>query len=81
MAGKLVPQVRTVLVQRGQGLRDIADEAKRALGQVTELVMACTGVQDSIHSGIYVSKDCKQEIRIELTVDVGLALWKVCLSH
>jgi len=55
MAKKLVPRVRTVLIQRGEEPQAVAERIKKALGQEAKLVLECTGVQSSIHSGIYVS--------------------------
>ena len=57
LAKSLVPRVRTVQVQRTQTPQDIASEIKQALGQEPNLVIECTGVESSIHSGIYVGLD------------------------
>ena len=54
-AKSLVPRVRTVQVQRGQDAKVVGDSIKKALGQEAKLVIECTGVESSIHSGIYVS--------------------------
>ena len=55
MARKLVPRVRTVLVARGVESKVVAERIKEALGQEAKLVIECTGVESSIHAGIYVS--------------------------
>jgi len=55
MAKTLVPRVRTVHIQRGDEPQAIGESIKQALGQEAKLVIECTGVQSSIHSGIYVS--------------------------
>lgn len=54
-AKDLVPRVRTVLVERGQDAKTIADKIVEGLGQQAKLVLECTGVESSIHSAIYVS--------------------------
>lgn len=55
MAKKMVPRVRTVVVKAGEEPRATAERIKEALGQEARLVIECTGVQSSIHAGIYVS--------------------------
>ena len=55
MAKSLVPRVRTVKVQENQDAKDVATNIKQALGRETSLVLECTGVESSIHAGIYVS--------------------------
>lgn len=54
MAKSLVPRVRTVQVQRGVEAKAVGEQIKVALGQEAKLVIECTGVESSIHSGIYV---------------------------
>ncbi|KAF2162060.1 hypothetical protein M409DRAFT_69295 [Zasmidium cellare ATCC 36951] len=56
MARRLVPRVRTVLVERGVESQAVAGRIKRALGQEAKLVIECTGVESSIHAGIYASR-------------------------
>ncbi|KAK4505890.1 hypothetical protein PRZ48_003855 [Zasmidium cellare] len=56
MARRLVPRVRTVLVERGVESKIVAERIKEALGQEAKLVIECTGVESSIHAGIYASK-------------------------
>lgn len=55
MAKSLVPRVRTVLVEKGVEAKAVGEKIKEALGQEAKLVIECTGVESSIHSGIYVS--------------------------
>lgn len=55
MARSLVPRVRTVLVEKGVDAKAVGEKIKDALGQEAKLVIECTGVESSIHSGIYVS--------------------------
>lgn len=54
MAKSLVPRVRTVQVQKEHDSKAIAQNIKQALGQEAKLVIECTGVESSIHAGIYV---------------------------
>jgi len=54
MAKSLVPRVRTVQIQRGEDAKANAEHIKQALGQEAKLVIECTGVESSIHTGIYV---------------------------
>nr|POF11523.1 l-arabinitol 4-dehydrogenase [Quercus suber] len=58
MAKLLVPRVRTVKVERGEDPKDTAQRVKHALGQEAKLVIECTGVESSIHAGVYVSAIC-----------------------
>lgn len=55
LARELVPRVRTVKVETSQTPQDVAKTVKAALGQEAKLVIECTGVESSIHAGIYVS--------------------------
>lgn len=54
MAKDLVPRVRTVQVEREQKAEEVAGEIKKALGREAKLVIECTGMESSIHAGIYV---------------------------
>lgn len=56
VAKKLVPRVRTVLVERGLDAKAVGAKIVGALGMESKLVIECTGVESSIHAGIYVSK-------------------------
>ncbi|PPJ56981.1 hypothetical protein CBER1_00527 [Cercospora berteroae] len=55
-AKKLVPRVRTVHVQMGEEPQAVGVNIKNVLGQEAKLVIECTGVESSIHSGIYASR-------------------------
>jgi L-iditol 2-dehydrogenase len=54
-AKTLVPGVRTVLVERGQSAKEIAQNVREAAGVPITLCLECTGVESSIHAGIFVS--------------------------
>ena len=54
VAKSLIPRVRTVQVKTDQDAQAVAATIKQALGQEAKLVMECTGVESSIHTGIYV---------------------------
>lgn len=54
MAKNLVPRVRTVQIQKADDAQQSAERVKSALGAEAKLVIECTGVQSSIHTGIYV---------------------------
>lgn len=54
VAEQLVPRVRTVTVQKNENPKDTADRIKVALGQEAKLVIECTGVESSVHAGVYV---------------------------
>lgn len=75
MAKSLVPRVRTVQIQRGEEPEAIGENIKKALGQEAKLVLECTGVQSSIHSGIYVSSTAN---RFDPSADPGpgLSIWR-----
>lgn len=53
-AKELIPRVRTVLVERGVESKKIGEKIVESLGQEAKLVLECTGVESSIHTGIYV---------------------------
>lgn len=53
-AKRLVPGVRTVLIERGQSPKEAAKNIKEAAGGELTLALECTGVESSIHSAIYV---------------------------
>lgn len=52
-AQELVPRVRTVLVEVGVDAQGVADKVVQALGHQAKLVIECTGVESSVHTGIY----------------------------
>ena len=54
-AKSLVPRVRTVQVERGVDSEDLGKKIVETLGEEARLVIECTGVESSIHAGIYVS--------------------------
>ncbi|KAK0921904.1 hypothetical protein LTR57_008268 [Friedmanniomyces endolithicus] len=55
MAKRLVPRVRTIQIQRDAHAKANAELIKGALGCEAKLVIECTGVESSIHTGIYAS--------------------------
>lgn len=55
-AKELVPRVRAVQVERGQEAKDIGERIVHELGGKAKLVLECTGVEVSIHAGIYASR-------------------------
>lgn len=54
-AKKLVPGVRTVLIERGTTSKDQAALVKTAAGGPLKLALECTGVESSVHTAVYVS--------------------------
>jgi threonine dehydrogenase-like Zn-dependent dehydrogenase len=56
-AKKLVPGVRTVLIQRGTSPKAQAERIKAAAGGLLKLALECTGVENSVHTAVYVSID------------------------
>ena len=54
-AKKLVPGARTVLIERNKTPQELAETIKAAAGGAVKVVLECTGVESSIHTGIYVS--------------------------
>ncbi|KAL2673532.1 hypothetical protein Neosp_011974 [[Neocosmospora] mangrovei] len=52
-AQELVPRVRTVRVERGDGAKCLGKKMVDALGAEARLVLECTGVESSIHAAIY----------------------------
>lgn len=53
-AKELVPRVRPVKVEKGESSADLGQRIISELGQEAKLVMECTGVESSVHAGIYV---------------------------
>lgn len=53
-AKKLVPGVRTVLIERGTTSKDQAALIKAAAGSPLKLSLECTGVESSIQTAVYV---------------------------
>ncbi|KAK7711704.1 hypothetical protein SLS57_007997 [Botryosphaeria dothidea] len=56
MAQDLVPRVRTVQVTRDDSSEALGSKIVSALGQEAQLVLECTGVEHSIHAGIYAAR-------------------------
>jgi threonine dehydrogenase-like Zn-dependent dehydrogenase len=56
-AKKLVPGACTVLIERGASPKAQAERVKAAAGGLLKLALECTGVENSIHTAIYVSID------------------------
>ncbi|KAK7408272.1 hypothetical protein QQX98_009585 [Neonectria punicea] len=52
-AKKLVPRVRPVTIPTEKTPVEIAEVIKEALGEETQLVLECTGVESSVVAGIY----------------------------
>jgi L-iditol 2-dehydrogenase len=54
-AKKLVPGVRTILIDNSADLKFEAERIKKVAGGELKLAMECTGVQSSIWTAAYVS--------------------------
>lgn len=54
VARRLVPRVRTILVDRSLDTKSLGAKIIATLGTPTKLVIECTGVESSIHTGIYI---------------------------
>lgn len=54
-AKELVTRVRPVLVQKQESAQELGQRIIDELGQEAKLVLECTGVESSVHAGIYVS--------------------------
>ncbi|XHG01949.1 hypothetical protein AWENTII_005316 [Aspergillus wentii] len=54
-AKELVPRVRPVLVQK-ESAQDLGGRIIKELGQEAKLVLECTGVESSVHAGIYATR-------------------------
>ena len=53
-AKELVPRVRPVAVPKGESSQELGQRIVQELGQEAKLVLECTGVESSVHAGIYV---------------------------
>jgi threonine dehydrogenase-like Zn-dependent dehydrogenase len=53
-AKKLVPGVRTVLVERGLTPKDAAQKVKDAADGPVKLAIECSGVESSVHTAVHV---------------------------
>lgn len=54
-AKKLVPGVRTILIQKGSSPQEDAIRIKKIAEVPLKLAIDCTGVENSIHTAIFVS--------------------------
>lgn len=54
-AKELVPRVQPVAVAKGKSSQELGQRIIKELGQEAKLVLECTGVESSVHAGIYVS--------------------------
>lgn len=54
-AKELVPRVQPVAVGKGESSQELGQRIIKELGQEAKLVLECTGVESSVHAGIYVS--------------------------
>lgn len=52
-AKKLVPNVRTVAIQRGESSEDVAKRIRAAAGTALRVALDCTGAESSIRAAIY----------------------------
>jgi L-iditol 2-dehydrogenase len=57
-AKKMIPGVRTVLIQRGTTSKEQATQIKEAAEGALKLALECTGVESSVNTAIYVSSPC-----------------------
>lgn len=87
-AKELVPRVRPVLVQKQESAQELGQRVIDKLGQEAKLVLECTGVESSVHAGIYVSdtepsppelEDCITHIILSIGNSIrrhGLRHWR-----
>ena len=54
-AKALVPRTKTICVGVADKVKDTAIRITDALGMKAKVILECTGVESSIHAGIYVS--------------------------
>jgi L-iditol 2-dehydrogenase len=52
-AKKMVPGIRTILVERGVSAEDVARTAVKAMGVQPRVALECTGVESSLATAIY----------------------------
>ena len=55
-AKSLVPRVRTVKVEPDESSKELSARIVKTMGTQAKLVLECTGVESSIHAGIYVCR-------------------------
>lgn len=53
-AKKLVPGVRTVLIDRNTTSKQQAEQIKKAADTPIAVALECTGVESSVHTAVYV---------------------------
>lgn len=85
-AKQFVPRVRTVQVDRDQDAKEIGARITEALGTKAKLVLECTGVESSIHAGIYVSNSVDDlffdaEHMLTDLVVIGFPIWRCCIRN
>lgn len=82
-AKELVPRVRTVRVERGDDPKSVGKKMVDALGSEARLVLECTGVESSIHAGIYVSANDDHNCcsGIYSHAHIGFGVWSLGLHH
>lgn len=76
-AKEYVPRVRTVLIRPDQTAQVMAKEVVASMGQQPKLVLECTGVESSIHTGIYASRFGGQVF----VIGVGRAMQTIPFMH
>ncbi len=69
MAKYLVLRVRTVLVDRSLGPKEVAAEIKKSLTREAKLVFECTGVESSVQASIYVGVPWTASSRLPMDAD------------
>lgn len=73
-AREVVPRARTVVVERDQSAMEIGGRIVEALGMEARVVLECTGVESSIHSGVYVGFPLFCFLLYVLTL-LGYSVW------
>lgn len=81
-AKKLVPGVRTVLIERGSIPKESAEKIKAAAEGPIKLSLECSGVESSIHTAIYVSRDNHRQSKISQGKTIAVhTIWRQGLHH
>lgn len=79
---QLVPRVRPVKVQKQGSPQELGQRLVRELDQEAKLVLECTGVESSVHAGIYMSFfQCPGELPGLMCSMPGNTLWTHRLRH
>ena len=81
MAKSLVPRVRTVPIQKGKDAQENAELIIQALGRESKLVIECTGVESSIHTGIYVRTLSDSVCAVVPLTALGISIRRCSLHH